>query len=167
MIACRHFLFLFGLVSLGFASGIHAAEWKLHRSQVDGFQVEFSGQISVRETEMSAEARKVVEQSWQYIQDGGAYAYIVAAVLYTIPPNFEAGIRSGNASSGCKTLAENTISIAGADQSREFDGSGCKIGRWLTRYVLKGKWLYQIRAVYPDAGGVDAARHFVNSFKLL
>lgn len=167
MIASRHFLFFLGLILLGFVPGADAAEWKQQRYTADGFQVEFSGQTSVNETEMSAETRKVVVRSSQYLQDGGSYAYIVMAALYTRAPNFESGMKSGNATGACKTLAEKTISMAGADQAREFDGSGCKIGRWLARYVLKGNWLYQILAIYPNDGDADAARRFVNSFKLL
>lgn len=167
MAAVRRFLFLMGLVSLGFAPGVHAAEWKQQRYAADGFQVEFSGQISVQETKMSEETRKVIVRSSQYLQDGDSYAYIVMATLYTRAPNFEGGIKSGNASGGCKNMSDKKLSMAGADQIREFDGNGCKIGRWLVRYVLKGNWLYQVLAVFPDDGDADAAWHFVESFKLL
>jgi hypothetical protein len=167
MIGRRHFLFLFGFVVLGSVPAVHAAEWTQHRYQADGFQVEFSGQISVKETEMSPETRKVVSRSAQYLQDGGPYAYIVTVGLFTNTPNFEGGVKSGNASGECKKLEEKSVSIPGADKGREFVGTGCKSGRWLNRYFLKGKWFYQILAIWPEDGDAESARHFVESFKLL
>jgi hypothetical protein len=167
MVACRYFLLLFGLVSVGSIPAVHAEEWKQHRYQADGFQVEFSGQISVTETKMSPETQKVVSRSTQYLQDGGSYAYIVTSGLYTKTPNFEGGVKSGNASGACEKLEGKPVSIPGADQGREFVGTGCKSGRWLNRYFLKGKWFYQILAIWPEDGDAESARHFVESFKLL
>ena len=167
MVACRHFLFLLSFVSLSFVPSAHAAEWTQHRYPADGFQVEFSGQISVAETELSAEARKKVVRSSQYLQDGGAYAYIVTAGLYVNGPNFEAGVKAGNSSGECKTLSEKTISISGATQAVEFVGTGCKNGRRETRYIVKGNWFYHILAIFPDDGDAEAARYFLNSFKLI
>jgi hypothetical protein len=160
--------FLFGFISLvGLTAGAHAADWKQHRYTADGFQIEFSGQISVKETEMSAETREKVVRSTQYIQDGGPYAYLVTVGLYKGGVNFEAGIKSSLANSQCKTSAGKAISIPGATQGREVLGTGCKHGRWEARYFARDKSFYFILAIFPEDGDAESARYFLNSFKLL
>jgi len=141
-----------------------AEKWKVHRYTADGFQVEFSGQVSVTETKASAETH--VARSTGYLQEGDTFVYIVRATLYTSPPNLESASNGGNAIGECKTIQEKTIAMAGADQSLEFDGGGCKFGRLLTRYGLKGKWLYQILAILPDDADSEDARHFIETLRL-
>ena len=162
--------FLFGFISLlSLTLSAYAADWKQQKYTADGFQVEFSGATSVTDTEISAETKKLVVRSTNYLQDGGAFAYIASATLYKNGANIVKGSEASFATGKCNTKTQTDIaaSVAGA-KGLSFVGSDCDQGRrWEARYFVKGKWFYQALAIFAADGDTASARHFLDSFKLL
>jgi hypothetical protein len=155
------------ILFLASAADVQAQSWKKHRYAADGFEVEFSGSVLVKPNDLSAEARKTLVRSTNYIQGDANTAYILSATLYVNAPDLDVVAKRGFGVLNCKTtLSDNPLSISGGS-GREFRGAACNEGvQAETRYFLIGKWLYQALALYKTDGGDEkAARYFVQSFK--
>jgi hypothetical protein len=161
---------LFALVwLLGSGAGSHAEEWKNHSYPNDGFQVEFSGPVSANETAMSDDTKTRVARATNYQQDSGDTTYLVAAMLMRNAVNFEGGAANTFLASRCETSKETPVTLAGAEKGREILGANCfgNGGHFEERFFQRGKWFYQVTAIYAADGDAAAARHFLDSFKLL
>src|SRR5438128_11117148 len=79
------------------------AEWKKYKYAADGFEVEFSGEVSVKPTPVSAETQKKVVRATAYLQDGGDFAYIVNASLHNKHVILENGIKGSSGALKCIT----------------------------------------------------------------
>jgi hypothetical protein len=150
------------------ASQAADAAWKKYSYPADGFEVEFSGEISVKPTPVSAETQKQISRSTAYLQDGGDYAYIVNASLHKGAVNFESGIKASFGALKCKTTGSDRPLSFPSGRGRELSGDECGDGnmRAEARYFTTGKWFYQVLYVIRrDGGDPEIARHFLNSFK--
>jgi hypothetical protein len=78
-----------GLLGSGLSAS--AEEWKSQSYPDDGFQVEFSGPVAVTETAMSEQTKSRIVRATNYLQEGGASAYFVAAMLMKESVNFDGG----------------------------------------------------------------------------
>jgi len=149
----------------------HAQSWKKHRYVTDGFEVEFSGDVQVKPTTLSAETKKKVVRATDYMQDAGTFVYAVAASLNKEGVNFDGGATASFAALKCKTTTGDTpMTLPGAGRGREFRGVDCHDGtmRAESRYYTTGKWFYQVITLFKkDGGGEKAARYFLLSFKLI
>jgi hypothetical protein len=161
-------LVLAGLASL-LSPSADAADWKQQRYSADGFQIEFSGAVLVAETKMTPETQKLVVRSTNYMQDGGSYAYVATATLFKYGVNLEAGSAANFSTGKCKTKAETPIPLSGAEKGLEILGSDCSGDNrhYETRSFQKGKWFYQLVAIYSAGGDAGSARHFLHSFSLM
>lgn len=131
--------------------------------------MEFSGDALVKPSDLSAEAKKTIERATNYIQGNESTAYIISATLFKDTPDLDVVAKRGFGVLKCKsTIGDNPLSIVGG-RGRELRGSDCDKGvNAETRYFSKGKWVYQALALYKKDGGDEkAARHFVQSFKLI
>jgi hypothetical protein len=157
-------------VLLAGAGGPAAAEWKKHTYTADGFEVEFSGQISVEETEMTPATREKIVRSTNYMQGSDDFTYIVGASLMRYDVNFDNGIKSSFTVLKCKvTTKDAPFTVAGA-RGREVIGTDCLDGTFSaeTRYLTRDKWFYQTMTIFKKAGGdAESARYFLRSFKLI
>ena len=164
------FLLLSAFVGL-LGSGVSASaeEWKSQSYPDDGFQVEFSGPVAVTETAMSEQTKSRIVRATNYMQDGSASAYFVAAMLMKESVNFDGGSADAFLVSQCRTKTETPVTLAGAEKGLEIQGSNClgNGSHFEQRFFQRGKWFYQVTAIYTADNGADAARHFLNSFKLL
>ncbi len=145
------------------------AEWKKYSYPADGFEVEFSGEVSVKPTPVSAETQKKVVRATAYLQDGGDFAYIVNASLHKEPVNFESGIKGSFGALKCKTAATDKPLNVSAGRARELSGDECGEDgavRAEARYFTTGKWFYQVLFLIPRNGDLEASRRFLRSFKL-
>jgi hypothetical protein len=159
------FFFLFAAS----ATDVFAQTWKKHRYVTDGFEVEFSGDVLVKPSDLSAEAKKTIVRAANYIQGNESTAYIISATLFKDTPDLDVVAKRGFGVLKCKTtIGDNPLSIAGG-RGRELRGSDCDKGvNAETRYFSREKWVYQALALYKKDGGDEkAARHFVQSFKLI
>lgn len=154
---------------LGSSLPASAEEWKSQSYPHDGFQVEFSGPVAVTETAMSDETKSRIVRATNYLQDGGGSAYFVAAMLMKESVNFDGGSADAFLVSRCRAKKETPVTLAGAEKGLEIQGSNClgNGSRFEQRFFQRGKWFYQVTAIYTADSGADAARHFLNSFKLL
>jgi hypothetical protein len=156
-------------VWLAGAVGPAAAEWKKQRYVADGFEVEFSGQISVKETDLKPEVQEKIIRSTNYLQDGGDFAYLVGASLMRYSVNFENGVKESFATLQCKVTTKNApLTVPGAT-AREVIGTDCTGGlNAENRYMTKDKWFYQVISLFKkDGGDAESARYFLRSFKLI
>jgi hypothetical protein len=154
---------------LACAADVRAQSWKKHQYAADGFEVEFSGDVQIKQTELSAEAKKTTVRSTNYVQGNATTAYILSATLFTDVPDLDVVAKRGFGVLNCKTTISDTpLSLSGG-RGREFRGTDCNEGvRAETRYFAKGKWVYQALALYKKDGGDEkAARYFVQSFKAI
>jgi hypothetical protein len=164
------FLFLSSFVwLLGSSDCTHAEEWKKQSYPADGFQIEFSGPVVVKETAMSDETKNRMIRATNYLQDSGTAAYFVAAMLVKDSVNFDGGAADGFLASQCQAKKETPVTLSGAEKGLEILGSSClgNGSHFEERFFQRGKWFYQITAIYTADGDAEAARHFLNSFKLL
>jgi hypothetical protein len=163
-------LFVSGLAWLvGPGSGARAEEWKKQAYPADGFQIEFSGPFSVKATDMSDDTKSRLVRSTNYLQESGTAAYLVAAMLMRDSVNFDGGSSNFYVASKCQDRKEKPVELPGADKGLEILGSNClgNGSHFEERFFQRGKWFYQITAIYTADGDADAARHFLDSFKLL
>jgi len=164
------FLFVLAFVGL-LGSGISASaeEWKQQSYPDDGFQIEFSGPVAVTETAMSDETKRGIVRATNYSQESGATTYFVAAMLMKNGVNFDGGSSDSFLASRCETTKKAPVTLAGAEKGVEMQGSNClgNGSHFEQRFFQRGKWFYQVTAIYPADGGAEAARHFLASFKLL
>ena len=167
----RKYLLLLSCLVLFLTSvaDVRAQSWKKHQYAADGFEVEFSGDVQIKQTELSADAKKTTVRSTNYVQGNATTAYILSATLFTDAPDLDVVAKRGFGVLNCKTTISDTpLSISGG-RGREFRGTDCNEGvRAETRYFAKGKWVYQALALYKKDGGDEkAARYFVQSFKAI
>jgi hypothetical protein len=145
-----------------------AQTWRKHVYRSEGFETEFSGDITVRPSVISEEAKARIVRSTRYIQEGPNFKYMVVATLTKSGVNFDKGVEAGFGSYKCQTVVGQTPLVAPKGQGREMRGAGCADGLQVeARYYETGNWFYQVLAEYKVAGGEQAARRFVESFKLL
>jgi hypothetical protein len=163
-------LCLSGIIWLvGSTLSARAEEWKKQAYPADGFQIEFSGPAAVKETDMSDDTKSRLVRSTNYLQEGATAAYLVAAMLMKDSVNFDGGSSNFYLASKCEDRKETAVTLAGADKGLEILGSNClgNGSHFEQRFFQRGKWFYQITAIYTADGDAEAARHFLDSFKLL
>jgi hypothetical protein len=154
---------------LGAGISASAEEWKQQSYPDDGFQVEFSGPVAVTETAMSEDTKSRIVRATNYLQESGGAAYFVAAMLMKIGVTFDGGSADSFLASRCETRKEVPVTLAGAEKGIEMVGTNClgNGSHFEQRFFQRGKWFYQVTAIYGAGGDAEAARHFLNSFKLL
>lgn len=148
----------------------HAQNWRVHSYPEDGFEVQFSGFVSVKPVEVSAEIRERIVRGTQYMQDGGSHVYLVAASLNRYAVNFESGVEQSFAGLSCKTRLDDRALQSASGQARELRGSDCVDGKYRAeaRYHQSGLWFYQVLTLFrKDVGDEASARYFLQSFKVI
>jgi hypothetical protein len=156
------------LLLLPFA--VSAQQWRVHSYPEDGFEVQFSGFVTVKPIEVTAEVRERIVRGTQYMQDGGSHVYMVAASLNRYAVNFENGVQQSFAGLSCKTKVEDRVIQSGTGQARELRGSDCVDGKYRAeaRYHQSGLWFYQVLTLFrKDVGDEASARYFLQSFKVI
>ncbi len=86
------------LVLLGLAAGsvdVGAQSWRKHVYKGDGFETEFSGDISIRPSQISETAKARIVRSTKYVQEGANYKYTVVATLTRKGVDFDKGVEAG------------------------------------------------------------------------
>ena len=147
-----------------------AQTWTRHRYVTDGFEVEFSGDVKVVPTQLSAETLKKIVRSTDYQQDAGEYVYIVGASLLLVDVNFENGVKQSFEALKCKLRTNDAVLSFPGGRAREVFGTDCHDGNYRVeaRYYTKGKWFYQVVCLFKKNSGYDqGARRFVTSFKVI
>jgi hypothetical protein len=147
-----------------------AQTWKKHTYATDGFEVEFSGDVRVMPTNLNEDTLKKIVRSTDYQQDGGEFVFVVGASLLLVDVNFENGIKQSFAALKCKTTNSDAAVAFAGGRGREVLGTDCFDGNYRaeTRYFTKGKWFYQVIALFKKDAGIDqSARRFVESFKVI
>lgn len=151
-------------------SAAQSQTWKKHTYASDGFEVEFSGEVTANPTQLSAETQKKVVRAIQYMQDGGDFVFAVAYSLNKDGVNFEEGSKSSFAALKCKFTTRDEPLMLPGGRGRELSGTDCHDGtlRAQCRYFSTGNWFYQVITLFKDnRGNEDNARHFLQSFKLI
>jgi hypothetical protein len=162
------FLALLLLALAASSIDVRAQTWTKHVYKADGFESEFSGEVVVRPSRISEEAKARLVRSTNYIQDSGSFKYMVAATLTKAGVNFEKGAEAGFASYKCQSLLGQTALSLPGGKGREMRGAGCEDGFQVdARYYAAGNWFYQVIAHYKAGGGEAAARRFLHSFKVV
>jgi hypothetical protein len=149
---------------------VQAQTWKTYTYTADGFQVDFSGNVVVSPTELGSQSSPNIVRSTEYSQDGGIFAYLVDATLAKASGNFQGGVSASYGYLKCATTTSDKTLPIPQGQAREISGTNCGGGsiRVETRYFAVEKMFYQVLALFQINGGdAAAARHFVESFKLI
>jgi hypothetical protein len=145
-----------------------AQTWRKHVYKSEGFETEFSGDIMVRPSVIGEEAKARIVRSTNYIQEGPNFKFMIAATLTKKGVDFDKGVEAGFGSYKCETLVAKTTLSVPKGQGREMRGAGCADSFQVeARYYEAGNWFYQVIAQYKVAQGEQAARRFVESFKLI
>jgi hypothetical protein len=159
------------LVLLGLVAGsvdVGAQTWRKHVYRGDGFETEFSGDISIRPSQISEAAKARIVRSTKYIQEGPNYRYTVVATLTRKGVDFEKGVGASFTFLKCQTVVGETALTVPKGKGLEKRGAACaEAAQVETRYYEKGNWFYQVIAEYKVADGEKAARRFVESFKII
>lgn len=144
-----------------------APQWSVHAHPEDGFQAEFSGDVKVTPQHLDAQTMERITRSTEYVQDNGASAYLVVAMLTKNGPTLK-NAGAGIAKIGCKTLLRDSEMPFASGQARVIQATDCKNNlRAEARYFATGLWFYQVMALVPkDGGDIASAQYFVESFKL-
>jgi hypothetical protein len=144
-----------------------AQTWRKHVYKSEGFETEFSGDITVRPSVIDEGAKARIVRSAKYVQEGPNFKYTVVATLTKSGVNFDKGVEASFGSYKCQTVVGQSPLSVPKGQGREMRGAGCADGLQVeARYYETGNWFYQVLAEYKVAGGEQAARRFVESFKL-
>ena len=158
-----------GALLLAPLAAADAADWRTSTYETDGFSVEFSGGVQVVPDQVDDNAKQRIVQSTQYIQDGGTYAYIIAAALYT--PNtsvdLDASANRGLAALQCGKTESDTKSVTPDATMREVYASNCASGARIgVRFFQRGQRFYQVMYLVTQDSQIADAKHFLTSFKL-
>lgn len=148
-----------------------AADWRTSTYENDGFAVDFSGNVTVSPMEIGEETKKLTVRSTHYLQDGGAYAYLVAAMLLTPDGtlDMESAVKAAMQAYDCRAVDSDRTSTTPEATVRELFASQCfqgshKLG---ARYYGRGQWFYQVVYLVPGDEHVADGKRFLDSFKLL
>lgn len=149
-----------------------AADWKKHEYKNEGFSIEFSGNIVVKQTDVSIDTLSKLESTTSYVQDGGAtLAYVMAATHFKDSTDFafDAGVKGTMDTYSCKLTETDKASNDNGKSVREIHASKCVDGsvRVGARFVMVGKWFYQVVYLIGPSESVSDADHFLQSFKLI
>jgi hypothetical protein len=148
---------------------VQAQGWTKYAYDGDGFEVEFSGKVDISPTAVDAETQSRIYRATNYLQEGGDYAFIVAASLQRVPVNFDNGVAQSIGALKCKSIYRDVALPFAPGRARELRATSCVDGRFRAdaRYYTQGSWFYQVLALHPIDGKRDAdARRFVESFRV-
>lgn len=163
-----HYRLLLLAVAFAFAAESAVAEWKTFRREADGFEASFSGEVKIAETQVTEDTKKRIVRSTDYMQDGGDdFVYIIGASLLKNDVNFDNGVKASYEALKCKTTKTDAAMTFSGGRAHRKSGERCfdDTMRVEARYYTKGKWFYQVIAIFKPAGSTDADR-FINSFKV-
>ncbi len=152
------------IMPVAWASDAQAAPWHTVRHADDGFVVEFSDNVSGTPTTGSN------YRATQYVQDGGSYAYIVAATVYEVGVSidFDENVKRAMSVLNCSSIDSEVSPSSSADRNREIHGSKCNQGvRAGVAFFLAGRRFYQVMYLIPNDSDSSDAEHFLHSFKLI
>jgi hypothetical protein len=148
-----------------------AAEWRTSTYESDGFAVDFSGNVTVSPMELDEATKKLTVRSTHYLQDGGAYAYLVAVMLLSPDATLDmaSAVKAAMQAYDCKKVASDNSSKTSEADVRELFASQCfqgshKLG---ARYYGRGQWFYQVVYLVPGDEQIPDGKRFLTSFKLL
>lgn len=154
------------------ATTAEAADWRKYEYANEGFSIEFSGNVAVKQTDLSADTLSKMVSSTSYVQDGGAtLAYVMAASRFKdeVEFNFDAGVKGTMDTYTCKVTESDTASTKGGKNTREVHASKCVDGtvRVGARFFMVGKWFYQVVYLIGPTESLADAEHYLQSFKLI
>lgn len=150
----------------------HAADWKTHIYEADGFAADFSGEVEVDRRDVSKVAQQPLAAATSYTQmsDDGSVGFVVAANRFADGNaiNVSAVARRTMKSYACKDIVHDArIDVDGAT-AREMRASGCfkgtKVG---ARFFKRDRWLYQVVYLIQKESDRPDAERFLTSFKLV
>jgi hypothetical protein len=164
------------MVALLLLAGSAAADtrdWKMFKSDADGFAAEFPGNVTVKQLKPDADVANAVVRWTSYGWNQGTFSARVVASLHeraVTSEAFAAGVSGGSRGLKCTTAANDNIPFP-AGQASEFRGKACADGTYSIRirYYAVGKWFYVVIAVFRGDGAVDVqdAMRFMDSFKVV
>jgi len=150
--------------SLVFSSWINTQPSPPSLYATEAFEIAFSEEVMVTSRQPGSE---LILKATDYMDASLGRAHLLSAVLYRAPANVEIATIAALSKLGCKlNRPEETPYIKGF---RAFDvnASKCDGGFALqSRAVAAGNWLYLVMALYSKTDDADAARKFVESFRL-
>jgi hypothetical protein len=137
--------------------------------ETDGFEVEFSGQVEVAQTEITPDSAKRLVRATNYLQSGSDFAYMVNATVVRGTVNFSEAVRRSFQAINCRSIVTDTALPFPAGQARELHGIDCHDGtaHAEARYFTAGRRFYQVLFLIKDSGDLQAARRFLESFKVI
>jgi hypothetical protein len=119
---------------LASASNLHAQSWKKHQYPADGVAAEFSGGVQVQPTDLSADAKKTIVRSTNYVQRAATTARYFAQS--TAPA---ASAPAAQSAPIIRTMPGLRYEIPAGWEWTEFDGHSAKIQHIATKSGEKGK----------------------------
>jgi type II secretory pathway pseudopilin PulG len=141
-------------------------QWSVHAHPEDGFQAEFSGDVTIAPEKLDAQTMERIVRATEYVQDNGSSAYFVVAVLTKNGPTLK-NAGTGIARLGCKTILRDSEVPFPAGEGRLIQATDCNNNlRAEARYFASGMWYYQVLALVPKNGDMASAQRFVESFKV-
>ncbi len=161
-------LFAIAGLALALTASPAAAGWQEHSYTIDKFAVDFSGDITVRPTNLDADTTARIDHSTTYIQDGGSFAYVVGATLTKGSFDFKSGSDGAMSVYKCATTGSDTFQPTADGEERLVHASTCESGlKAAGRFIMKDKWFYQVMYLIPGTMDSADAEHFLASFRLL
>ena len=145
-----------------------ADAWRLQKYPKDKFQVEWSGPVRIEVTELPSSTQKLVDHAAAYMQDEpAAYSVGVALGLPSSKTSLQGYAEATFKKYECNQIDKKSIVLKNTE-AVEWIGANCREGwRVRARIFHKGNWLYGVFAVVDSDGDVDAAQHFLESFKII
>lgn len=150
----------------------HAADWKAHTYDADGFAADFSGEVAIdkRDVAKAPQQRLVASTSYTQMNDDGSVGFIVAANRFADGEaiNVSAVARRTMKSYACKDIVQDARIDVGGATAREMRATGCfkgtKVG---ARFFKRDQWLYQVVYLIQKEKDRADAEHFLASFRLV
>jgi hypothetical protein len=144
-----------------------ADPWRLQKYPDDGFQVEWSGQVTISPMEVPADKKMLFVHATQYSEETADSSYYgVGVYQYVTGANLDGGAKGAMDGMKCKSVVDHPLDIPGI-RATEQVSTDCSGYRVRARFFATGNLFYGVLAVVGPAGDLDEAQHFVESFKLI
>ena len=152
----------------GLCQSAAAEPWTRLSRPAEGFEVEFSGPITVGPTDLAPGIRPLVLRATTYQQAGDGFIFAVGVHHQKKEQSLDRTVDASFATLRCARQVKPEPLPVRAAGARELRGEKCLGGDLLAvlRHYTRGRAMYQVLAIFPKAREADA-QHFLDSFRLI
>jgi len=156
------------VLALALALPASAQTWTQLSRPDEGFEVEFSGPVKSRPTDVTPGIRRQVARAVTYMQEEADFVFAVGVQHNKRPLDLDRTVDASFDTLGCKERQAPEPLPLPAIRVRELRGTGCLGGEFsaILRHYTRDREVFQVLAIFRPAVLPQALR-FLESFRLI